>query len=113
MKEIEVIIKRPDEKYGHKERIQNVLTSFQKIVGGYIETVHVGTLVFICNEEGKILGLEPNIRFDFLHSWDFFCGTIIVCGNDCDEFGDVPLSMDGWKDFVDSFGIRYAHEEDE
>lgn len=93
-----VIIKRPDEKYGHVTNISASLKNLQKTVGGYIETVPaVLGAVIICNEEGKLRDLEPNMWY--FH--DMLCGTIIVIGTDGEEFADCPLNFDQWKLFVD------------
>ena len=95
---IRVIIKRPDEKVGHIEVINNTLERFQMIVKGYIETVPLTTgSVIICNEEGKIDGLAPNFMFGDI---DMICGTVIVCGVDGDEFADVPFDLDYWKEWL-------------
>ena len=41
--------------------IENTLEAMQKVVGGYIESVHVRTdCVMICNEEGRLMGLPFN-----------------------------------------------------
>lgn len=98
MKKTKVIIKRPDEKYGHVTNISTRLENLQKTVGGYIETVPaVNGAVIILNEEGKIQGLDANMWY--YH--DLICGTIIVIGTDGDEFADVPLTLAQWKTFVD------------
>ena len=98
---IDCIIKRPDEPYGHKTAVSDTLENLQRIVGGYIECVHVTEdLVIICNEEGKLLGLEPNMRFGI----DYLVGTIIVVGNDGDSFGDIPITFSEWKKIVDNGG---------
>ena len=98
---IDCIIKRPDEPYGHKTAVSDSLENLQRIVGGYIECVHVTEdLVIICNEEGKLLGLEPNMRFGI----DYLVGTIIVVGNDGDSFGDIPITFGEWKKIVDNGG---------
>lgn len=93
-----VIIKRPDEKYGHVCHISTTLENLQKTVEGYIETVPaILDAVIICNEEGKLRGLEPNMWY--YH--DRICGTIIVIGTKGEEFDDVPLTLAQWKTFVD------------
>lgn len=98
---IDCIIKRPDEPYGHKTAVSDSLENLQKIVGGYIECVYLREdLVIICNEEGKLLGLEPNMRFGI----DYLVGTIIVVGNDGDSFGDIPITFGEWKKIVDNGG---------
>lgn len=99
MKKIKVIVKRPDEQYGHVCHISDRLENLQKTVEGYIETVSaVCGAIIICNEEGKLKGLEPNMWY--YH--DRLCGTIIVCGQNGDEFSDVPLTLNQWKRFVDA-----------
>jgi len=47
---IKVIIKRPDEKYGHVTNITNTLENLQKTVEGYIETLTMPGYVLILNE---------------------------------------------------------------
>ena len=98
MTKIKCIIKRPDEKYGHVTHISDRLENLQKTVGGYIETVPaIQGAVIICNEEGKLQGLEPNMWY--FH--DRLVGTIIVIGTKGDEFADIPISLAQWKTFVD------------
>ena len=89
-----VIIKRPDEEFGHMSWISNKLENLQRTVGGYIETITIGKITIICNEEGKLLNLEPNIP---LGNVDYLCGNIIVCGIKGDEFDDVPITLPEWK----------------
>ena len=97
MNKIRAIVKRPDEEYGHGEEIDNTLEELQRIVGGYIETVSVfDDVLLIVNEEGKFLGLEPNINF----YGDVLVGTIIAVGRDEEEFCDLPLTFNEWKRFV-------------
>lgn len=104
---IKVIIKRPDEKYGHVTWISDTLENLQRIVEGHIEVVPItpvlpdvglinNGLIMICNEEGKILGLEKNFIMGILAP-DVIVGTVIICGTDGDEFGDVPIDMSMWK----------------
>lgn len=63
--------------------IPNTLAGLQSLVGGYIEVVSIfpGS-TFICNEEGRILGLPRNGLLDFV-------GTVLVVGVDGDEFTDL------------------------
>ena len=77
MSRIKVIIKRPDEKIGHMTWISDSLENLQRTVGGYIETVPLSEdTVIICNEEGRLRGLEPNCRVGRVS----LVGTIIVAG---------------------------------
>ena len=84
---IRVIIKRPGDQYANYKWIDNTLGAMQKIVGGYIETVTVfEDLVIICNEEGRLRGLEPNCEICGAD----FVGPIILAGIKGEEFADVP-----------------------
>lgn len=64
--------------------IPNRLEAFQEMVGGRIETVTIAeSLVLICNEEGKLLKLEPNTHFYTIN------GDFLLVGENGDEFGDL------------------------
>ena len=94
MNKIKAIIKRPDEEFGHMTWISDTLENLQKTVGGYIETVTLAQdLVVICNEEGRLQGLEPNCTIFGIG----FVGTIAVVGVDGDAFADVPIELGEWK----------------
>jgi len=75
---ITVIIKEPHQRPIIKQ-IENSLHTLNKIVGGYIEYVAMtDTIGFFCNEEGKLMELEPNFQ---LMSGDIVCGTCIFFRN--------------------------------
>ena len=93
---IKVIVKSPEEDYGRMLEIENELSVFQKIVGGYIETTGRKNLIIICNEEGKLRGMKPNLAF----GTDLIVGTIIVCGASGDEFADIPIDFKKWEQIV-------------
>lgn len=99
---IKCIIKRPDEKYGHVTAISQRLENLQKTVGGYIEMIPGPNdkTVIICNEEGKLRGLEPNMYYN----GDILVGTIIICGTDGEDLDDLPetLGLTEWKLVVDT-----------
>lgn len=108
MGKIRAIIKRPDEEYGHVAHISATLENLQKTVGGYIETVGLTECdVIIVNEEGKLQGLERNLRMygDTVYS-DTLVGTIIVLGTEGDEFADVKMDFKMWKSLVDKWEGR-------
>lgn len=95
---IKVIIKRPDEEYGHIAWISNTLENFQRNVGGYIEVFRLtSNVVIICNEEGKIKGLDPNLRI----GREELVGNIIVAGVDGEEFGSIDFTFESWKKTID------------
>lgn len=64
--------------------INNTLESMQQIVGGYIEVVYPfdDPVAIICNEEGKINGLELNhALWDKKGKvYDILAGTFLVVG---------------------------------
>ena len=101
MSRIKVIIKRPDEEFGHMTWISNTLENLQKTVGGYIETVTICTnTVVICNEEGLLRRLPHNCAVLNEERFAEFLGTIIVAGVTGDGFSDVQLTMKEWKEMI-------------
>ena len=98
MAKIKVIIKRPDEKYGHVTHISARLENLQNTVGGYIETITViKGVILICNEEGKLRDLEPNMWLN----GDLIRGTIIICGQSGEDISDIPITLQQWRNIVD------------
>ena len=104
-KKMRVIVKRPDERYGHVCFISDRLENLQKTVGGYIEIVPVARsgdgkpIIMVCNEEGKLRGLEHNMYLDD----EEIVGTIFLCSVEGDEFADLPVTfgLAEWKMIVD------------
>lgn len=98
---IRAVVKRPDEPFGHMANVSNTLQNLQNIVDGYIEVVDCGNgLLIICNEEGKIQELEPNIPNPNSPQDDELVGTIIVCGQNGVEFGHIPIEFAEWKEML-------------
>ena len=65
--------------------IDNELSSLQAKVGGLIECIDItDDITLICNEEGKINGLEPNraIRTDDGKLIDIIAGNMLIVGFD-------------------------------
>ncbi len=102
---IRCIIKRPDETYGHMTNISCTLKNLQKTVEGYIETLTIGGgIVIICNEEGKIQGLQPNFYIGSGLWQDQIRGTAIIIGQDGEEFCDIPIDFATWKKLLKGWG---------
>ncbi len=77
MKTIDVMVFEPGMD-GEVREIENSLEGMQAVVGGYIESVTLSdTLVAICNEEGRLIGLPTN-RFGFV-------GTFFITRSDGGE----------------------------
>lgn len=84
------LFKEPKDEKFREIVVPNKLDVLQQLVGGYIKTVTIATdAVIICNEEGRILGLEPNCSFCGLE----LVGPILIVGVDGDEFTNCPMSV--------------------
>ena len=80
---LNVVIKDPG-KEPFIKRIEDDLTTYQEILGGMMEMVPFEKgQVLLCNDEGKLKGLEPNL---ILPSGDIIVGTVIIVGTDEEEF---------------------------
>lgn len=88
---MKVIVKYPSREPETRE-IPHELEAFQAIVGGYIECVPFPykDALLICNEEGKLKGMEPNL----IIGREVIVGPVVICGQDGDEFADVPFEVD-------------------
>ncbi len=73
--------------------IDNTLEAKQHIVGGYIECVYPendNSVVFVCNEEGKINGMSHNRDIGY----DVIYGPFIILGDDYDKGDFISLTDD-------------------
>lgn len=100
-KNLTVVMVEPH-KTPYVTEIADTLSALQKAVGGYIEVVGNGdgTLI-ICNEEGKLLGLEGNRRIH--DGMSIIAGTFFVVGEDGENFrslteSEVVKYMDRFKE---------------
>lgn len=111
MKKMRVIIKRPDERYGHVCNISDKLENLQKTVGGYIEVVNIDRscdgkpILMVCNEEGKLRNLEHNMYIGD----EEIVGTIFLCSSEGENLTDLPptYGLAEWKQFVSSWDEGY------
>ncbi len=80
---MKVLIVEPH-KEPYEKDIDKSLSSMQKVVGGLIEPVDLDeNATIVCNEEGKLMGLEGNRRV----GRDIIAGTFFIAGtNDEGEF---------------------------
>ncbi len=81
---IKVLMVEPG-KHPRVTTLENDLDALQKAVSigadyqGLIEIISLGNNdCLLCNEEGKLIGLEPNRRYGH----DVFCGVFYVVGQD-------------------------------
>lgn len=69
--------------------IDDTLEAKQKLVDGLIEVVpYKDNMLLICNEEGKVLDLPPNLKFEN----DYIAGNCFVIGDDSKNSGFKSLS---------------------
>lgn len=91
---ITIGIKEPGQNWVHRT-VPDVLSSYQAIVGGYIEGFYTAKngISFFCNEEGKLRGLEGNIGCN----GDLIRGTVFAVRSDADgEFASVTVEDLVW-----------------
>lgn len=55
----------------------NTLQAMQEMVGGYIEIVPLGDACLVCNDEGKLMGMEGNRRL----GCDIIAGPFFIAGD--------------------------------
>lgn len=58
--------------------IENTLESLENLVDGWIECTYpfADNACVICNDEGKLIGLEPNVKIN----GSVYVGTIVIAG---------------------------------
>lgn len=94
--QILVLTKQPGKLAELEPLFDNKLESFQEFVGGYIETFTLpNDLVVICNEEGRLLDMEPNVVINGVD----FVGPVIIAGVKGDEFSSIKSNLvpKAWK----------------
>lgn len=86
--------------------ITNTLASLQQIVSGYIEAVYPfdDPVAIICNEEGKINGLELNraLRDENGRVYDILAGTFLIVGLGEEDFTSLtPEHLEKYRKLVE------------
>ena len=71
--------------------IAHTLEDMQLTVGGSIQAVYPyeDPVAIVCNEEGKLLGMEPNRAIcdsDTGEIVEIICGTFFICGLTTEDF---------------------------
>ncbi len=97
---IKIFIKEPGG-VPQEIEVENTLEALQELVEGDIETCTItNDMVIICNEEGKLFGLEDNCMI----CGERFVGTILFAGVDGEEFTDMPIDLERFAEmFPDLF----------
>lgn len=69
--------------------IKDELKVMQRLVDGLIEVVtYNDDVLIICNDEGKLLNMKPNIQFDY----DYIAGDCFFVGDDFENAGFKDLT---------------------
>lgn len=75
--------------------IEDTLEAKQKLVDGLIEVLpYKDNLLLVCNEEGKITNLKPNIQLDY----DYIAGNCFIVGDDFENAGFKSVKEDQIED---------------
>lgn len=103
-KTIRVLVKKPYEPV-EEQIIENDLKPKQEIVGGYIQCLDSGIedIDIIINEEGKLLGLEPNIIWSF--GRDILVGNVIFSRLNWENGEFVSLTDKDIEDIKKMYGF--------
>lgn len=77
-----IVIKEPG-KEAYSKKIMDELGEYHLIIGGTLESVSFDkNQILLCDDEGKLKGLEPNL----LVPGDVIVGPVIVVGTEGEEF---------------------------
>lgn len=105
---MKVLVVEPMQEPYVKE-IDTGLKSLQNEVGGNIQAVYPfeEEAAVICNEEGKMNGLELNraLYDDNGRVYDIIAGTFLICGLTGDSFGSLP------DDLINKFSEQFKQPE--
>ncbi len=79
---ITIVTKEPG-KEAYSKKIMDELGEYHLIIGGTLESVSFDkNQILLCDDEGKLKGLEPNL----LVPGDVIVGPVIVVGTEGEEF---------------------------
>lgn len=90
-------------RYPRRADIPHKLEKMQEIVGGYIKAINPfdDPVAVVCNEEGKLEGLELNRYIP--EARDIISGTFFICGLGEEDFTDLPDNL------TDKFEKRFRY----
>jgi hypothetical protein len=97
------------------EIIEDTLEAKQKLVGGLIEVVPFydeKDILLICNEEGKILNMKPNLDIGY----DYIAGDCFFVGDDYKNSGFKSLTREQILDIeemLNEMSFEYLSKDEE
>lgn len=107
-----VIYKEPG-KEAEVMKIGKDLKSEQEVVGGLIETVpFTEHTILVCNEEGKLDGLLPNIKYG---NFDVIAGNFFIIGNNeenCDFRSLTDEEIDECMEKIEELSFELNEEQE-
>lgn len=90
--------------------IEDTLEKKQELVGGLIEVIPYNDKLIVCNEEGKIMNLKPNVIFDY----DYIAGNFFVVNDDYKNAGFKSLKnyeIEEIKKDLNKYSVKYNQNE--
>lgn len=79
---------------GEVVEVRNTLQTWQGIVGGYIQTFPLTSdMLIICNEEGKLMGLEPNVEIIVGNHPELIVGDFAIVKHGEDDFESLDADQ--------------------
>ena len=111
-RKLRILMKKVNQEPEEME-IEDTLEAKQALVDGLIEVIYVSDgLLLVCNEEGKLDGLLPNLVFEF----DYIAGDCFFIGDDY-ENGDFKSLTDEQieevKELCEKHKFVYLYDLDE
>lgn len=92
-------------KVPYELQLRDTLPELQKAVGGLIEVLYNGDgTLLVCNEEGKIIGMEGNRRIG--DGSTIIAGPFFVCGDSGESFRSLT------DEELSRYADRFAQPED-
>lgn len=91
------------------KEVRNNLSSLQKEVGGMIDFVPFDDSAYvILNDEGKILGLEPNriLISETGEIVDYYAGNILITAPADNAGNNTSLTMEQAKHYIEVFSNK-------
>lgn len=83
---MKAVVKRVGQ-IGEVVEVENTLETWQGIVGGWIQTFPLTSdMLVICNEEGKLVGLEPNVEIIVGTHPELIVGDFAIVKHGYDDF---------------------------
>lgn len=92
-------------KVPYELQLRDTLPELQKAVGGLIEVLYNGDgTLLVCNEEGKLIGMEGNRRIG--DGSTIIAGPFFVCGDSGESFRSLT------DEELSHYADRFAQPED-